>query len=62
MTSIVTFAMNPIAGVGLMYSADRTLVGMHSDVLDFLARFGLIGLGLFLAGGYFWLKEFKARE
>jgi O-antigen ligase len=53
-TSFKTFLEYPIAGVGAYYSVAGVDVGLdqgiggHSDLLDNLARYGLIGAGLYL--------------
>ncbi len=43
-TSIKTFLTNPILGKGMIYSSDVSVVGMHSELVDFLARYGLVGI------------------
>ena len=53
-TSFETFLEHPIVGVGAYYSIAGVDVGLergigaHSDLLDNLARYGLIGAGLYL--------------
>jgi hypothetical protein len=53
-TSFKTFLEYPIAGVGAYYSIAGVDVGLdqgiggHSDLLDNLARYGLVGAGLYL--------------
>jgi hypothetical protein len=54
-TSIDTFLEHPITGAGAYYSAggdNRALnhgIGGHSELFDTLARFGLVGAGIFLS-------------
>jgi len=54
-TSIDTFVKHPITGVGAYYSTVRDDsamghgIGSHSDLFDTLARFGLVGTGIFLS-------------
>lgn len=47
--SIKTFLKNPLFGVGMIYSSDIIFVGMHSEIFDFMARYGLIGGILFVS-------------
>ncbi|MDR3753288.1 MAG: O-antigen ligase family protein [Terracidiphilus sp.] len=53
-TSFKTLLEHPIAGVGAYYSVAGVDVGLeqgiggHSDLLDNLARYGLVGAGLYL--------------
>lgn len=53
--SIDTFLTHPIVGVGMVFDADyySTGVGMHSQFLDDLARYG--GIGLLLWGSIYLL-------
>lgn len=45
--SINTFLKNPILGKGIYYH-NFAIVGGHSQILDDLARFGLIGYGIII--------------
>ncbi len=45
--SLRTFVFNPFLGAGMIYSTDVSVVGMHSEVFDFMARYGIIGLLIF---------------
>jgi hypothetical protein len=47
-TSIKSFLTHPLFGVGMIYSNDVSIVGMHSELLDFLARYGILGSVLFI--------------
>lgn len=47
LSSIVSFLRHPIFGVGMVYSVDVSIIGMHSEVLDFLARYGVMGVMIF---------------
>jgi len=56
--SLSTFLSYPFFGVGFQTSVDRyaTGVGMHSQVFDDLARFGLVGIVL---NGFMYLSFVK---
>ncbi|MBQ0083195.1 MAG: O-antigen ligase family protein [Clostridiales bacterium] len=56
--SVKTFCRVPIFGVGMVYDAEYTRVGMHSEVFDFAARYGIVGI-VFLV---LLLKEFFANQ
>jgi hypothetical protein len=58
--SMQSFLTNPILGKGLIYSDNlhMTGIGMHSQIVDDLARFGLTG-GLILGNIYYkWFKSY----
>lgn len=54
--SIASFIKHPVIGVGMIYNAEDSVVGMHSGILDFLARFGLFGVAIFCLMLYFYIR------
>ena len=60
--SLKSFVFNPIFGVGMYYTQDITVVGMHSEALDFLARYGFIGLILFLLLMFKYVKSLNIKN
>ncbi|MGE4588692.1 MAG: hypothetical protein AB7E34_03865 [Acidaminococcaceae bacterium] len=59
MHSVITFLYNPIFGKGLIYSLDieDTGIGMHSQIIDDLARFGFLGLMFNIGIYYLYVKK-----
>lgn len=60
--SLSTFVHHPLFGVGMIYSTDVSVIGMHSEVLDFLARYGILGLILFGLLYRLYINEVRLRE
>lgn len=58
--SVSTFFENPLIGSGFVYSSEIALygVGMHSQIFDDLARFGIIGISLIFLIYFYWFKRF----
>lgn len=56
--SLNTFLENPFLGKGIIYSEDisTTGIGMHSYILDDLARYGLLGFGFELSVYILFIK------
>jgi hypothetical protein len=54
--SVGSFLSNPMFGVGIYYH-DFSIVGGHSQVLDDLARYGLIGFMCIVYPGYCYFKK-----
>lgn len=59
--SLQTFYQNFLTGRGFIYSSNvnETGIGMHSQLIDDLARFGLIGLLFTISIFYIYIKLFK---
>lgn len=57
--SIKSFMRSPLWGVGFYFSQNinQTGIGMHSQIIDDLARYGLIGFGLLGYIYYSWIKN-----
>lgn len=54
--SVYLYLTFPLLGFGVQPEPDQFLSGKHSDYLDLLGEYGLIGFGLFLVGWVgFWL-------
>lgn len=49
MYSISTFFKNPIIGIGMLHTNYRGIIGLHSQILDDMAYFGLIGIAFHIA-------------
>ena len=60
--SLLTFIRNPIFGHGLLYTEDYSIIGMHSEICDFLGRFGIMGLCLVLSMLISLINEIKKEE
>src|SRR5699024_10895880 len=57
--SFDTFVDNPITGVGGYYYVDGVGVGYHSQILDDLARYGVLGLLFYILFFYYFYKYVK---
>ena len=61
--SIRTFANNPVFGMGMYHTDVKGMISLHSQILDDLAYFGLIGLLFHVAISLkFWQKHLSNKR